>query len=377
MAGKRDYYEVLGVERGADDDAIKKSYRKLAKKYHPDMNPGDKEAEAKFKEVNEAYAVLSDSDKRAAYDNYGHAAFDGSMGGGAGGGYSGFGDFGDIGNIFSSFFGGFGGSASARRNAPQRGDDLGLSVTITFEEAAFGTKKDIKFNRIARCSTCNGTGSKDGKSETCSVCGGTGQKRVVQRLGGMSFQSTVTCDACRGTGKTIKDPCTACRGSGFTKVQKEMTVSIPAGINNGERIALRGQGNDGANGGPAGDAIIEIRVRRHNLFERDGVDIYCDVPVTVTDAILGAEIEVPTLEGNKKYKIPEGTQPGTRFTMKQSGVCYLNNPGRRGDLIFTVNVEIPRGLSGKQKDLIRQFSDACGESNYTKRTSFIRKIFGK
>ena len=380
MAEKRDYYEVLGVDRGADDDTIKKAYRKLAKTYHPDMNPGDKEAEAKFKEVNEAYAVLSDSEKRSAYDNYGHAAFDGSMGGGGNGfgGFGGFSDFGDLGDIFGSFFGGgFGGSSSARRNSARRGDDLGLSVTVSFEEAAFGVKKDIKFYRITQCADCSGTGAKDGKAEVCSACGGSGHKRVVQRLGGMSFQSTVTCDVCGGTGKNIKETCPTCRGKGYVRVQKEMTVSIPAGINDGERIALRGQGNDGANGGPAGDVIIEIKVKKHQIFERDGADVYCEVPITVTDAILGAEIDVPTLEGSKKYRIPEGTQPGTRFTLKQCGACYLNNPARRGDLIFTVNVEIPRSLSGKQKDLIKQFSDASGDSNYSKRAGFIRKIFGK
>ena len=379
MAEKRDYYEVLGVEKGAGDDVIKKAYRQLAKKYHPDMNPGDKEAEAKFKEVNEAYAVLSDADKRAAYDNYGHAAFDGSMGGGAGGG-GGFGDFGDFsgfGDIFSSFFGGGFGGGGARRNGPRKGDDIGFSVTVTFEEAAFGAKKDVKFNRTARCATCGGTGSKDGKTTTCQSCGGSGQRRVTQRLGGMAFQSTVACDACRGTGKIIKEPCPDCRGSGTVREQKVMTVNIPAGINDGERIALRGQGNDGSNGGPAGDVIIEVRVRRHSIFERDGYNIYCDVPVTVADATLGAEIDVPTLNGNKKYKIPEGTQPGTQFKMRGEGVCYINDPQRRGDLIFTVNVEIPRSLNNKQKDLLRQFADACGESNYSKKTGFIKRLFGK
>ncbi len=376
MADKRDYYEVLGVERSADDDTIKKAYRKLAKKYHPDMNPGDKEAEAKFKEINDAYAVLSDSEKRAAYDNYGHAAFDGSMGGA--GSYSDFGGFGGFGDIFSSFFGGgFSSGGSARRNAPRRGDDIGIAVTVTFEEAAFGTKKDVSFNKVSSCSSCGGTGAKGGKSETCKACGGTGQKNVTQRLGGMQFQSTVTCDACRGTGKIIKEPCDTCRGTGFLRQSKKLSVSIPAGISNGERIALRGQGNDGANGGPAGDLIIEVRVKEHKIFTRRGADIFCEVPVTVAEATLGAEIDIPTLEGTKKYKIPEGTQTGTRFSLKQNGACVINSSGRRGDLIFTVNVETPRSLNAKQKELMRQFADACGESNYSKRNSFLSRIIDK
>ncbi len=374
---KRDYYEVLGIERGADDDTIKKAYRKLAKQYHPDLHPGDKDAEAKFKEVNEAYAILSDSDKRAAYDRYGHAAFDGSMGGGGGAYSGGFGaDFGDIGDIFSSFFGGgFGQSSSARHNGPMRGDDIGVSVTINFEEAVFGVKRDISFTKIAKCSECGGSGAKKGTSaETCSSCGGSGQRRVTQRLGGMQFQSTTTCENCRGTGKVIKDPCTSCRGTGKVRVPKTIAVSIPAGIDSGERIILRGQGNDGQNGGSAGDLIIEVNVRRHNVFERDGTTLYCEVPVTITEATLGAEIDVPTLDGIKKYKIPEGTQPGTQFTIKNCGVPYVNSANRRGDLVFTANIEIPRGLTEKQKDAMRTFADSCGESNYPKRRRLIDRL---
>ncbi len=377
MAEKRDYYEVLEVDKGADQDNIKKAYRKLAKKYHPDLNPGDKNAEAKFKEVNEAYEVLSDADKKAAYDRYGHAAFDGSMGGGGGEGFSA--DFGDLGDIFGSFFGGGfggfgGGSSSARRNGPRRGEDIGISVTISFEEAAFGVKKDISFSRIANCQTCGGSGAKPGTSpETCKECGGTGQKRVVQRLGGMSFQSTVTCDACRGTGKIIKETCQTCRGNGSVKTTKNLTVTIPAGIDDGQRISLAGMGNDGKNGGGPGNLIVEVRVRRHSLFERQGTNLYCEIPITVSEAILGAEIDVPTLEGIQKYKIPEGTQNGTRFTLRGQGIANINNPQRRGDLTFTVNVEIPRGLSEKQKDAIRGFADMCGETNYTKRQSFFKR----
>ena len=381
MADKRDYYEVLGVDKGADDATLKKAYRTLAKKYHPDMNPGNAEAEAKFKEVNEAYEVLSDSEKRAKYDQFGHAAFDPTAGGGyGGGGFGGFGDFGDIGDIFGSFFGGgfggFGGGSQQRRNGPVRGDDISVRVTISFEEAAFGVKKDITYNRIQKCDTCKGSGAAEGTHpETCSACGGSGQRRVTQRIGGMAFQSTTTCDKCRGTGKIIKDPCTNCRGTGYVKISKKLGVTIPAGIDDGERIALRGQGSEGRNGGPAGDLIIVVNVRPHSIFERNGNNIYCEIPITVAEATLGAEIEVPTLEGNVKYTIPEGTQPGTTFTLRQKGIPHVNNANRRGDLIFAVNVEIPKGLSEKQKDHMRAFAESCGNSNYTKKSGFFKKFF--
>ncbi|MBE6530941.1 MAG: molecular chaperone DnaJ [Ruminococcaceae bacterium] len=380
MADKRDYYEVLGVARESDDDTIKKAYRKLAKKYHPDMNPGDKEAEAKFKEVNEAYDVLSDSEKKAKYDQFGHAAFDPSAGGGAGyGGFGGFGDFGDIGDIFGSFFGGgFGGSSSRRANAPTRGEDVYARVNITFEEAVFGVKKDVTFSKVQKCPDCGGNGAAKGtQPQTCKACGGSGQKRVTQRLGGMAFQSTVTCNECRGTGKIIKDPCQNCRGTGYIKINKKLAVSIPAGIDDGERIALRAQGCDGRNGGPAGDLVITVSVRKHNIFERDGYNLYCEVPLTVAEATLGAEIDVPTLEGNQKFTIPEGTQQGTSFTLRQKGVPYVNNSSRRGDIIFTVNVEIPRGLNEKQREKMREFADACGESNYSKKSGFFKRMFDK
>ncbi len=378
MADKRDYYEVLGLAKGADEASIKKAYRTLAKKYHPDMNPGNAEAEQKFKEVNEAYSVLSDPDKKAKYDQFGHAAFEQGAGG-----YDGYADFGDIGDIFSSFFGGGfggfgGGSSSSRRNAPVRGDDIGIRVILTFEEAAFGTKKDISYNRIQKCDECHGTGAQKGTSaETCASCHGSGQKRVMQRMGGMQFQTTVTCDACRGTGKIIKNPCTNCRGTGYVKITKKLSVDIPAGINDGERIALRGQGSDGRNGGPAGDLIISVSVKPHKIFKRDGYNVYCDVPITVAEATLGAEIDIPTLDGEQKYEIPEGTQPGTQFTLKGKGIQYLNYPNRKGDLIFTANVEIPKGLNKKQKEKMSEFADSCGESNYKKRTSFFKSIFDK
>ena len=380
MADKRDYYEVLGVDKGADEGSIKKAYRNLAKKYHPDMNPGNAEAEQKFKEVNEAYSVLSDPDKKAKYDQFGHAAFD--QGAGGYGGYGDFGDFGGFGDIFSSFFGGgfgdFGGGSSNRRNAPQRGEDIGIRVTLTFEEAAFGVKKDISYNRIQKCDECHGSGAEKGtQAETCSSCRGTGQKRVMQRMGGMQFQTTVTCDACRGTGKIIKNPCSNCRGTGYVRITKKLAVDIPAGINDGERIALRGQGSDGRNGGPAGDLIIQVSIKPHKIFRREGYNVYCDVPVTVAEATLGAEIDVPTLDGEMKYDIPEGTQPGTQFTLRGKGIQYLNYPNRKGDLIFTTVVEIPKGLSGKQKEHMRAFADSCGENNYKKRTSFFKNIFDK
>lgn len=382
MAEKRDYYEVLGVQKGADEATIKKAYRTLAKKYHPDMNPGDKKAEAMFKEVNEAYDVLSDPEKKAKYDQFGHAAFDPAAGGSysGGGGFGGFGDFGDLGDIFGSFFGGGfgGGSSSQRRNSAQRGEDISARVSITFEEAVFGAKKDVSYNRIQKCPDCDGSGAAKGtKPETCTACGGSGQRRVTQRLGGMAFQSTTTCDACRGTGKIIKSPCQNCRGTGYIKVNKKLTVTIPAGIDDGERIALRGQGCDGRNGGSAGDLIITVNVRKHSIFERDGYNIYCEVPITVAEATLGAEIDVPTLEGNQKFTIPEGTQPGTQFTLRQKGIPYVNNSTRRGDLVFAVNIEIPKGLNERQKDQMRAFADACGESNYSKKSGFFKRIFDK
>ena len=377
---QRDYYEVLGLDKSADADAIKRAYRQLAKKYHPDLNPGDAEAEKNFKEVNEAYSILSDTEKKAKYDQFGHAAFDptaGAGGGYGGGGFGGgFGDF-DLGDIFGSIFGGgFGGGSTQRRNGPQRGDDVGARVTLTFEEAAFGCKKDVSYTRLHKCPSCNGTGAEAGTSaETCPDCRGAGQRIVNQRMGGMTFQTKTTCEKCRGTGKFIKSPCQKCRGMGLERETRKLTVNIPAGIDNGERIALRGQGCEGKNGGPAGDLVIEVTVRAHSIFERDGVNIYCEVPVTVTEATLGAEIDVPTLEGTVKHKIEEGTQPGTVFTLRGKGIPYVNDRNnRRGDLIFTVNVEIPKGLSEKQKDALREFAEACGEKNYAKKGKFTKSF---
>ena len=374
---KRDYYEVLGVAKSATDDEIKRAYRGLAKKYHPDMNPGDKEAEAKFKEANEAYDVLSDKDKRAKYDQFGHAAFDPSMGGGAGyGGFGGFsgGDF-DFGDIFSSFFGG-GGSSRSRRNMPIDGDDVATRITIDFEEAAFGCKKEVTFARVEACTECGGSGAEKGtKPETCSVCRGTGSVTVKQQTMLGYMQTQRPCQECRGTGKIIKNPCKNCNGKGFVKVNKKLEVSIPAGIDNMQRIVLRGQGSAGRNGGDNGDLIIEVRVKKHDIFTRDGNNLYCDVPITFTEAALGAEIGIPILGGKpERYEIPPETQSGTSFTLKGKGVPDINSK-RRGDLIITVLVETPKNLNAEQKKLLRQFADSLGEKNSARKKGVFERFF--
>ena len=364
---KRDYYEVLGVSKGASDDEIKKAYRKLAKKYHPDMNPGDKEAEAKFKEVNEAYSILSDSDKRARYDQFGHAGVDPNYGaGGPGGGFGGF-DMGDIdlGDIFGSFFGGgfggFGGSSSGRRNGPQKGESLRASLTITFEEAAFGCEKEINLNRTEECEACHGSGAEPGTTaETCPDCRGTGVVRVQQRTGGFAFSSTAPCSRCRGTGKIIHTPCKACGGSGSVKKTKRVTVSIPAGIDDGQAISLRGQGNAGKNGGPAGDLIVAVHVKPHPQFHRDGTTVLYEQPVTFYQAVMGAELEIPTIDGKVKYNLPAGTQTGTTFRLRGKGIPELRGRGR-GDQYVTVRVQVPTSLNGEQKEALRAFAEAMGE----------------
>ncbi len=376
---KRDYYEVLGVDKSSDEQTIKKAYRKLAKQYHPDMNPGDQEAEKRFKEINEAYGVLSDSEKKARYDQYGHAGVDPNMGGGGYGDFGGFGGFGgfDFGDIFSNIFGG-GSSSYTRRNAPERGDDLRAHITISFEEAAFGCKKEITYNRIEMCDECAGSGAKKGTSaETCRTCGGTGQVRVTQRTALGMFQTTKACDACGGKGKIIKTPCTNCRGTGYVRIKKTLDVTIPAGIDEGQRVIVQNMGNAGRNGGGYGDLYVTVSIRPHTVFERDGYDIYCDVPVTFVEAALGAEIDIPTLEGKIKYTIPEGTQTDTTFTLKGKGIQNVRSKNSKGDLIFRIVVEVPKGLSGAQKDALKKFAELCGDSNYAKKQSFIKKIFGK
>lgn len=375
MADKQDYYEALGISKGASADEIKKAYRQMAKKYHPDMNPGNAEAEHKFKEVNEAYAVLSDPEKKSQYDQFGHAAFDQSTGYGAGG-FGGFGDF-DMGDIFSSFFGGgFGGGSrsQSRANAPIPGDDIGVRVILSFEEAVFGCKKEVSFGRVQKCDDCTGTGAKKGTSpEKCTRCGGSGTVRVQQRTAFGMMQSTRACPDCNGTGKIIKTPCDNCRGKGYVKVNKKLEVTIPAGIDDGQRIALRSQGNEGRNGGAPGDLVIQVSVRPHPIFERDGYDVYCEVPITFAEAALGAKIKIPTLEGQMDYDIPEGTQTGTVFTIKQKGISAVNSRSK-GNLYVKVVVETPKSLSEEQKKILRQFADSCGEKNFSKKSSFFSKF---
>ena len=377
---KRDYYEVLGVEKTASEADIKKAYRSLAKKYHPDMNPDNKEAEVKFKEVNEAYAVLSDEEKRAKYDRFGHAAFDPAAGGG-GSGFGGFGGFGgadfDFGDIFSSFFGG-GGSQRSSRNVPMEGDDVGTRITITFEEAVFGCKKEINFARIESCQDCSGSGAASGTTpETCTTCRGTGRVTVQQQTMLGYMQTQRACSACRGSGKIIKTPCKNCNGKGRVKINKKLEVNIPAGIDDGQNIVLRGQGSAGVNGGPNGDLIIEVHVKSHEFFVRRGVNVYFEIPLSFTEAALGTELDVPLLDNTtEKFKIPEGTQSGSEFTIRGKGIPNVNTK-RRGDVIFTVAVETPTGLSAEQKDLLRKFGDSLGENNAKKKKSFFSKLFNK
>lgn len=376
---KRDYYEVLGISKSASEDEIKKAYRSLAKKYHPDMNPGNAEAEVKFKEVNEAYAVLSDSEKRSKYDQFGHAAFDPASGGGSGfGGFGGFGDV-DFGDIFSSFFGGgsgFGGGSRSRQNMPIDGDDVATYLEIDFEEAAFGVKKEVNFARIETCGDCGGSGAKKGtKPDTCSTCHGSGRVTVQQQTMFGYMQTQRPCSACRGSGKIIKDPCPECNGKGRIKINKRLEVNIPAGIDNGQNIVLRGQGSAGVNGGVNGDLIIEIRVKNHKIFDREGNNLYCEVPISFTEAALGAEIEVPLLGGQTdKLKIPEGTQSGSTFSLRGKGIADINTK-RKGDLIITAVVETPKNLTSKQKELLHELAKTFGEDGSSKKDRFFSKFF--
>ena len=375
---KRDYYEVLGVSKTATDDEIKKAYRGLAKKYHPDLNPGDAEAEKKFKEANEAYEVLSDSDKRDKYDRYGHAAFDPSAGGGSGfGGFGGFSgaDF-DFGDIFSSFFGGSTTSSRSRRNAPVDGDDVGTYINISFEEAAFGCKKDITFARIEECPDCGATGATKGSEvETCSACRGTGRVTVKQQTMLGYMQTQRSCSPCKGTGKIVKSPCQNCNGKGYVRLKKTFEIQIPAGIDHMQRIVKRGQGSVGRNGGMNGDLIIEVRVEEHKIFQRDGNDLLCEVPISFAEAALGAEIDIPMLGGGtEKFTIPEGTQTGEEFVIRGKGIADINT-GRYGNLIFKVAVETPRNLNSEQKKLLSEFATSLGENNSKFKTNWFKKLF--
>ena len=373
---KRDYYEVLGVSKGASEDEIKKAYKKMARKYHPDLNPGDKSAEEKFKEVNEAYEVLSDADKRARYDQYGHAGVDPNFGaGGFGGGFDGGFDFSDLGDIFGSFFGGgFGGGRRTNPNAPQRGESIRMAVTISFEEAAFGCEKEVTVERYEACDTCHGSGCAPGTSpEVCPDCHGTGTVQVRRQTPMGVFATSSPCPKCGGKGRIIHQPCKDCRGSGMMRKKKTIQASIPAGIDNGQTISIRGQGNAGQNGGPAGDLLITITVRPHELFRREGTCVLCEAPITFTQAVLGAELEIPTIDGKVKYTLPEGTQSGTTFRLKGKGIPSINGRGR-GDQYVTVYIETPRNLNKEQKEALKKFAAAMGEDEASGQKPFFKKF---
>ncbi len=385
MAQKRDYYEVLGVGKNATDEELKKAFRKLAKQYHPDANPDNKEeAERKFKEVNEAYEILSDKQKRQMYDQFG---FDGpqNFGGGQGGGYysygtgfdgfggfSDFGDFGDLGDIFSSFFGG-GSNRSRSSNGVRRGSDLKVNLDITFEEAYSGIEKEISINRNEKCTSCNGSGAKRGTTaDKCSMCNGTGKiKQVVTTpFGQMSTQRV--CTQCNGTGKVIKEPCPDCRGKGIVKKSIKLKVKIPQGIDEGQTIVLKGEGEVGSNGGPNGDLYIVVHIKRHNIYSRKAEHVLCEIPITFAGAALGTELEIPMVDGTKeKYKIPEGTQTGTKFTIKNKGFKSVNG-NWRGDFVFTVVVQTPKKLTREQRDLLTELAKTMNEQPPIKK----KGIFG-
>lgn len=373
MAEKRDYYEVLGVEKSASADEIKKAYRKMTKENHPDLHPGDKECEERFKEANEAYEVLSDDAKRQKYDQYGHAAFDPNAGYGGAGGFGGFSDLGDIfGDIFGGGFGGFGGGR-ANPNAPRKGDNVRATVNISFEEAAFGCKKEVTTAVVERCADCGGSGCAPGTTpEVCPECKGSGQVTVNQRTPFGMMQSVTSCSKCRGTGKIIHQPCKSCRGMGNIRRQHKIEINIPAGIDDGQTISKTGAGSVGSNGGPNGDLLVSVIVRQHAKFERDGSSVLLEQEISYAQAVLGAEIKVPTLDGDVMLNIPEGTQPGAVFRLRGKGIPYLRGSGR-GDQFVTVSIKVPKNLTSSQKELLRQFAasmgDLDGESG--------RSIFGK
>ena len=381
MSEKRDYYEVLGVSKDADAKEIKKAYRKLAMKYHPDKNPGDKEAEEKFKEINEAYEVLSDEEKRSTYDRFGHDGLNnqGGFGGGQGfggfGGGGGFGGFEDIfGDIFGSGFGGGFGGGGSRRRGPRRGADIKQTVTITFEEAAFGRKLKVKLNRSEECDACHGTGSKPGTSKkTCPTCHGSGVVQNVQRtpFGNMATQST--CSTCHGEGEINESPCTKCHGTGNVRKAKTIEVDIPAGIDDGQMIKLSGQGEIGEKGGPRGDLYIIVNVKKHSIFTREGYDVYIEMPITFVQAALGDKLEVPTLDGKVSYNLPEGTQTGTVFRLREKGIPKLRS-NSRGDQYVKVIIDTPKKLNDEQKQLLRKFGESCGNKVHEKQSSWKKKI---
>jgi molecular chaperone DnaJ len=364
MATKRDYYEVLGVKKDADEAEIKKAYKRSAMKFHPDRNPDNKEAEEKFKEASEAYEVLSDAQKRAAYDRMGHAAFEGGgMGGGAGGGHSNFSDM--FGDVFGDIFGGGGGGR--QRGGPSRGSDLRYNMEISLEEAVRGTSKNIRVATLVACKPCEGSGAKPGsKPVSCKTCNGVGQVRMQQGF----FAVQQTCPTCRGRGTTISDPCTSCRGQGRVEEEKTLSVKIPPGVDNGDRIRLAGEGEAGMDSGPSGDLYVQISVRAHKIFERDGKNLYCEVPISFVDAALGGELEVPTLDGKVMLKVPEETQTGKLFRLRGKGVVPVRG-GQPGDLICKVTIETPVNLSKQQKDVLRQFqSTTDGKAHSPKKSSW-------
>lgn len=369
----KDYYEVLGVDKGASDDEIKKAFRQQAKKYHPDLHPGDQEAEAKFKEINQAYSVLSDADKRAKYDKFGEAGVDpnGFGGGGFGGAY----DV-DLGDIFSSIFGGgFGGGSSRRRNGPQKGSDLLYKMSLEFMEAAFGVEKDIQITKEDLCRTCGGSGAQPGTTpETCPTCRGAGRvQQQTQTLFGMTMV-TKSCPTCGGRGTVIKTPCTQCRGRGRLKTTKQLHIKIPAGVDNDERLQIKGEGEPGVNGGSYGDLYVEFRIKNHDVFRREGINTFCEIPVTYAQAALGAEIEIPTIYGNEKFQLKEGTQPGDSAVLRGRGIANKNNPNMKGDHTVKFFIEVPTGLNREQKQLLTQFNNTLTDRNYTKRSQFFQRI---
>lgn len=376
LAEKRDYYEVLGVSKDAGEDDIKKAYRRLAKKYHPDLNPGDKSAEDKLKEVNEAYEVLSNPEKKARYDQYGHAGVDPNFNpnqGFSGGGMD-FGDFGDIFSNLGDIFG-FGGGGSSRRNGPVRGRDIDIRMRLTFEEAAKGCKKQVDAPRVEPCPDCGGTGAKKGtRPETCPQCHGTGTVKTTARTPFGMMSSAHACDRCGGTGRIVREPCTGCRGTGYVRRPHKIEVTVPAGVDEGQVLSLHGQGDSGRAGGPAGDLNIVISVAPHPLFTRKGYDVWCEIPVTFTQAALGSDLTVPTLDGRIVYHMPAGTQPGEAFRLRGKGIQVMGRSGR-GDQYVRVQVEIPRNLTENQKELLRQFDGTATDGrNYEKRRSFFDKL---
>ena len=375
MADKRDYYEVLGVQKSATDAEIKRAYRKVAKKYHPDMNPGDKEAEAKFKEATEAYEVLSDSQKRAQYDQFGHAAFD--QNGGFGGGAGGFGGFdfngGDMGDIFGDLFGGMfgGGGSRARRNGPMQGAHVSANIRITFEEAVFGCKKELEIMLKDECETCHGTGAKPGTSpKTCPKCGGRGQIVYTQQSMFGTVQNVQTCPECNGSGKVIRQKCTKCGGTGYESKKKKIEVTVPAGIDNGQSIRIRGKGEPGKNGGPRGDLLVSVTVSRHPKFQRREYDLFSTEPITFAQAALGATIKIQTVDGPYEHTIKPGTQTDTKVRLRGKGVPSIRNKNVRGDHYVTLVVQVPESLTEKQKQALRAYQEAMGETSTEKKGFF-------